>query len=171
MSPCTVVADHGHSVTDRALDQQQITTAARLGFACPEQPGDGGGQGAAQVVITTDPDAKVIGGCRSAQGAGNGHPLLADASQIPSQSQLFLQQIESEATLLLHPGDRLSDQESTMIAQKDLDDDPNSEMRSSQLCPHYQGLLGWFTRLTAPLPLHPDGGTPLADHHGPIPLW
>ena len=40
-----------------------------------------GGQGAAQVVITTDPDAKVIGGCRRAQGAGNG--------QLPAGSRCF----------------------------------------------------------------------------------
>ena len=43
-----------------------------------------------------------------------------------------MHQIESEATLLLYPGDRLSDQKSTVIAQKDLDDDPNSEQGEQQ---------------------------------------
>ena len=77
-----------------------------------------------------------------------------------------------------------------MIAQKDLDDDPNNEQGEQQGNHHLDqtdtslviprcGLHSSVLTIKAcwagsppgtPLPLHSlDGGTPLADHHGPIP--
>ncbi|MNG31264.1 hypothetical protein D3C84_1170270 [compost metagenome] len=43
-----------------------------------------------------------------------------------------MQQIEGKAALLLHPGDRLGDQEGTVIAKEYLNDDPNGEQGKQQ---------------------------------------